>query len=241
MIDLIYKTLLTITNKENFGYVSPTEFNLLANNVQSEIYRGYFEDDNLDKNRENRGLTNKGYGNLSFNQRQRLAQFSKISDSITGVTGGSYNAYVIPSDLYFIEDDGVYEASSGTVIEEVARSKAGYLLKSEVAPSSISPIYERYGTIIRVYPASIGDIQMRYLREPLAPNWTYEVVTAGDGSTVEMFDSSNSSYQDFELHASEFSNIVIRMLSSFGINLREGEVIQIAETLKDKMNLKDSA
>jgi hypothetical protein len=31
------------------------------------------------------------------------------------------------------------------------------------------------------------------------------------------------------------------MLSSFGINLREGEVIQIAETLKDKMNLKDSA
>ena len=40
MIDLVYSTLLTILNKELNGYVSPVEFNLLANNVQYEIYRG---------------------------------------------------------------------------------------------------------------------------------------------------------------------------------------------------------
>ena len=55
-----------------------------------------------------------------------------------------------------------------------------------------------------------------------------------------MYDPSNASFQDFELHESEFSNIVLRMLSYFGINLREGEVMQIAELLKDKMNLKDN-
>ena len=78
MIDLIYKTLLTIINKENQGYVSPTEFNILANNVQNEIFRGYFEDENKDKTKDNKGYTNKGYANLDFNERQRINQFSEI-------------------------------------------------------------------------------------------------------------------------------------------------------------------
>ena len=56
----------------------------------------------------------------------------------------------------------------------------------------------------------------------------------------EMFDVSSGSYQDFELHESEFSNIVIRLMSYFSINIREKEIIEIAEILKDKTNLKDN-
>lgn len=238
MIDLVYKTLLTIINKENQGYVSPTEFNILANNVQNEIFRGYFEDENKDKTKENRGYTNKGYSNLDFNERQRIDQFAAIED-IAKLPNGQFT---LPDDLYFIEDDGIVPLNDktgqqdGNVIEEVERNTIGYLNRSISAPSAVYPVYERYNKYIYVYPESISLIRMRYLRIPKVPKWTYFVTGAGN----ELFDPSNSSFQDFELHESEFSNIINRMLTYFGINLREAEVVQIAETLKDKLTIKDN-
>ena len=234
MIDTIYKTLLTIINKELQGYISPTEFNLLANNVQNEIFRSYFEDENMDKNKQNRGLTNRGYSNLAFNQRQRITPFA-ASEDVTGVVTGLKTVFTIPSNSYFIEDEGV-TTTLGKVLDEVERSKIARLISTEAAPTELFPVYESVGQELHVYPNAIDEINIRYIREPLMPKWTYFVLSTGQ----EMFDPSNTSFQDFELHESEFSNIVLRMLSHFGINLREGEVMQIAELLKDKMNLKDS-
>lgn len=230
MIDLVYNTLLTIINKENQGYVSPTEFNILANNVQNEIYRGYFEDENRDKTKKNKGFTNKGYSNLDFNQRQRVNQFSARS-SVTKNNG----EFILPPDLYLLEDDGVI-SSNNSVIEEVERSSIGYLNKSLSAPTISFPVYERYGDSIVVYPDLINTVTLRYLRTPKKPTWTYFKTPSGS----ELFDPSNSSYQDFELHVSEFSNIVTRMLTYFGINLREADIVQIAETLKDKLTINDN-
>jgi hypothetical protein len=59
-------------------------------------------------------------------------------------------------------------------------------------------------------------------------------------SGKELFDPSNSSYQDFEIHDSEFSNIVVRLLSYFSINIREKEVLEIAERLKNEITVKDN-
>ena len=234
MIDLIYKTLLTIINKENQGYVSPTEFNVIANNVQSEIFRGYFEDENRDKIKENRGLVNNGYSNLSFNQRQRIEQFAEIA-TITS----SNNQFDLPSDLYFIEEHGVESSTSlndyNAVITEVERNQYNFLVRSSAKPTELFPVYEKYGSNIRVSPDTITGVTLRYLREPKMPNWTYVVVNG-----EELYNPSDAAFQDFELHRSELSNIILRMLTLFGINLREPEVMQVAEMLKDKMNLKDN-
>jgi hypothetical protein len=230
MIDIVYKTLLTIINKENQGYINPTEFNLLANNVQQEIFRGYFEDENRDKNKENSGSSNRGYSNLPFNQRQRIDQFAEIGN-ITK-TGDYFN---LPQDLYFIEDDGILSLS-GKVIEEIERSQIGYLMQTEAAPTEQYPVYERYNNKIQIYPETLIEAKLRYLRTPKMPNWTYFSISDSE----PMFNPANASFQDFELHESEFSNIVLKMLGFFGINLREAEVVQIAETLKDKMNIKDN-
>lgn len=235
MIDTIYKTLLTIINKENQGYVSPTEFNLLANNVQQEIFRSYFEEENLDKNKENRGLTNRGYSHLAFNQRQRITPFGK-SLNLNGTIAGSSTVFNTPSDSYFIEDNGISIPKTGKLIEEVERSSIITLLNTEAAPTETYPVYEEVGDTLLVYPNSIDEVNVRYIRVPNEPKWTYFILSNGQ----EVYDPSNTSFQDFELHESEFSNIVLRMLSYFGINLREGEVMQIAELLKDKMNLKDN-
>ena len=205
-VDTVYKTLQTIINKENNGYLNPTEFNLLANNVQNEIFREYFEDENRDKNKENRGLTNKGYANLDFNQRQRIQQFAEIA--VLNKTGVSFT---LPTNLYFIEDDGITTSDTnsktpviGKVIEEVERSQANYLKNSEAAATELYPVYERYSNNIRVFPETLTQIEMRYLRTPAMPKWTYTVV----GNT-ELYDPTNASFQDFELHESEFYNCLL--------------------------------
>ena len=230
MIDLIFKTVQTILAKDRNGLLTPEEFNILANQVQSSIVRGYFEDENRDKNRENRGLTNNGYSNLPFNERQRIDQFA--ATATVSKTGNQYN---LPSDLYFIEDEGIL-SSTDKVIEEVERYRRGYLKGSISAPTSNYPVYERFSDFIEVSPSTITtDITIRYLREALEPRWTYTIV----GGT-EMFDSGNPSFQDFELHTSEFTNIVKRLLTYFSINIKDYEVTKIAEVLKDKQSIKEN-
>jgi len=234
MLDTIYKILLTLLNKEQQGYVTPTEFNLLAANVQNEIFREYFEDENRDKLKENRGMTGKGYSNLDFNVRQRIQQFSDIT-SIAKVD----SKFTLPEDLYFIEDDGVLtgdsETYSGRVIEEVERNQLGYLSNSIAKPTALYPIYGRYSDSIVVEPTSIEDIKVNYLRTPKAPNWTYIKF-----NNQPLFNPADLDFQDFELHESESTNIVLKMLTYFGISIRERDIVEASEILKDKQTSKEN-
>ena len=41
-INTVYQTVLYVLNKEQRGYVTPAEFNRLAQLVQNEIFQSYF-------------------------------------------------------------------------------------------------------------------------------------------------------------------------------------------------------
>ena len=83
MISEVKNVVTTLLNKDQNGYITPSEFNILANNVQNEIFRGYFEDINRDGVKQKRGMTTKGYGNLAFNERQRInKRESKLPEEI---------------------------------------------------------------------------------------------------------------------------------------------------------------
>ena len=43
-IDTVYQRVLALTNKEQRGYITPLEFNLLANQAQQLIFEQYFYD-----------------------------------------------------------------------------------------------------------------------------------------------------------------------------------------------------
>jgi hypothetical protein len=230
MIDTIYQIVKVVLNKELRGNITPDEFNKIAKQVQDEIFAEYFVDANLQQNKENRGLTNKNYANLPQLVRQKIARFHKLESLTYNV--GTLN-FDLPSDIYFIEDNGLLYNSN--VIEEAQGADFGFLSSSLASPSVTFPVYENYMDAIRVYPAEIQTgVTCRYLRKPADPKWTYTSV--GD---VELFDATISDYQDFELHTSELSNIVINMLSYFGINIREAEVTQYAEALKQNEENKE--
>lgn len=269
-------------NKELRGNFTPTEFNLIAKQVQEEIFRGYFEDEARDKYKEKRGLVGQGYSNLSFNQRQRIDEFSAQA-----TLAYSTPNFTLPSDLYLIKDFGIDYL--GTVVEEMEGQKVAFLGKSLAAPSTTFPTYEPksgfitiaprttvtagafvIGTIYEIATAGTTDFTLigaadsnpgtiftatgigtgtgtavtgifsgvtaRYVRVPADPKWTYTIV-----SNAELYNPGAGDFQDFELHTSEFSNIVIRMLSYFGINIREKELTQYAEAMKQKQDVKEES
>ena len=43
-VNTVYQTVLLILNKEQRGYITPTEFNSLGTQVQLEIFEKYFEE-----------------------------------------------------------------------------------------------------------------------------------------------------------------------------------------------------
>ena len=43
-VDTIYQTVQALANKEQRGYLTPQEFNLIANQVQMDIFEQYFYD-----------------------------------------------------------------------------------------------------------------------------------------------------------------------------------------------------
>ena len=45
-VNTVYQTVLLLLNKEQRGYLTPTEFNNIGNQVQLEIFERYFEDMN---------------------------------------------------------------------------------------------------------------------------------------------------------------------------------------------------
>jgi len=97
------------------------------------------------------------------------------------------------------------------------------------------PVYERFSDRIIVTPNTITSIILRYIREPRSPRWTFTVI---DG--VELYNPSSPSAQNFELQKSEFPALVVRIMALFGINLRENDVVQFAETQKDKDQMKQN-
>lgn len=232
MIDLVYKTVTTIINKENNGYISPDEFNKIANFVQEKIFKGYFEDHNRDDIRDHSGQVSKGYGNLPFNQRQKIDQFA--DDSV--LTNPLNQFYTLPENLYWVEDDGV-TTLQGAVVEEVERRELGYLSNSIAKPTNTYPVYGRYSDKIKVYPSTLTeDLNIRYIRKPNQPKWTYFILPDGNPA----FNPTAQDFQDFELHESEFSNIVLKILVFFGINLREAEIIQVASNISEVETAKEN-
>jgi len=64
MINEVRNTVLSVLNKNNFGYISPSDFNLFAENAQMEIFEEYFANYNKSINLENTRVAGSDYAEV---------------------------------------------------------------------------------------------------------------------------------------------------------------------------------
>ena len=222
MINEVRQNVLAILNKNNYGYLTPADFNLFAKQAQLEIFENYFYDYDYTINKQNAMRSGDGYADILKGLEEVIDTFSSTS-TLTQVSNNNYSA---PSDYYLINK----VIFNNIEVERVTQSKMLYLTSSLLtAPSTSYPSYVLEGSTVTVYPVTItgaNDISAQYIRYPLDPNWTYATLSNGEA----VFDQSNADYQDFELPQSDMYNLIMKICEYAGVTIREAQVVQYAQT-----------
>lgn len=86
-VDIVYKTVLLILNKEQRGNLSPDEFNKVATQVQLEIFESYFDTVNQQLRRPDNDTE---YGDRIKNVDQSISIFKKYGTADYNSAGGYF-------------------------------------------------------------------------------------------------------------------------------------------------------
>tara|TARA_Y100000401_G_scaffold71117_1_gene57214 strand:- start:4009 stop:5076 length:1068 start_codon:yes stop_codon:yes gene_type:complete len=177
----VYKTVLSILNKEQRGYLTPYEYNNLAVQAQKELLDKLFYDYNKFLNLDNFNRINEGYADIPRKIQEQIDEFYTYTD----ITLSSAGIGALPLDLHQIIDLSVSNAtvsamSHNTKIEKVNKNRLPYLKSSPLTePTTMFPIYYQRETDFVVEPAAtdgswaLGAVRMQYIQVPEDPRWGY--------------------------------------------------------------------
>jgi len=222
-INTVYQKALAIINKENRGYLTPQEFNLFANQAQLEIFEQYF----FDLNQYKRLATNDTeYADLYKITDEKLSKFKKQSTLVY-----STDSFQLPSDLHKL-GTLTYNNIELEKIDQKTLNK--YTSSPLTNPSTNNPVYiqsianSSLQWNVKVYPSTINTgVTCTYIRKPITPIWGYTEV---DGSAL--YNSGQS--QNFEIHSSEETGLVYKILLYAGISIKDTNVSQAADAKENK-------
>ena len=96
-VNAVYRTVLSIMNKEGRGYLTPEQFNRIGAQVQLDLLEKSFFDYNRQLNRKKSFVVNDEYGDLPRNIKEKIDILSKEA-TLTINAGAS----TLPVDLYRI-------------------------------------------------------------------------------------------------------------------------------------------
>jgi|21_taG_2_1085346.scaffolds.fasta_scaffold32333_2 hypothetical protein len=225
-IDTVYQRVLALANKEQRGYITPQEFNLYANQVQMDIFEEYFYDIDL-YDRAPKNTTE--YSNREDITNDKLAAFKKKENAPVSLGQGLFE---VQDYVYKL---GIVKYQEKYVVDEVQEDELIRINSSPLTiPNRTRPVYSRFANnftidqVIQVYPTSItSQLTYNYIKKPSRVTWGYVVVNGN-----ALYNSATS--VNFELHISEQSKLVYKILSLAGINLKDPNLYQMANTEEQK-------
>jgi hypothetical protein len=229
-IDTVYQRVLTLANKEQRGYITPQEFNLLANQAQMEIFEQYFYDI---KNFNALPGNTEEYSDALHILYEKIGEFEVERDN--GWMQGNMQVRNLTTML--IPWNEVYKFGTirvGNAQAELLNSKDFHAARFNplTKPTPTRPIAYTNGLGVTVaigeneFATHInGDMSIRYIMRPPLVQWAYVIV-----NDKALYNDNVS--VDFELHSSEETELVYRILKLVGINLRAQEVVQVGQTLE---------
>ena len=109
MINSVRNTVLAVLNKNNYGYLSPQDFNLYCLQAQMDMFEDYFYQYNNWINRENNRTSGTGYADIVKGLEEVIDTFSVISPLLNQSTAQlNKSLYTLPtttlngSDYYLL-------------------------------------------------------------------------------------------------------------------------------------------
>ena len=222
-VDTVYQRVLALANKEQRGYITPQEFNIYANHAQMEIFEQYFYDTNQFKRLPG---NDSEYHDMVDLIDEKLYFFKKVGE-ISHET--SINT-IDPDDLLYRIGDihtgnigiGGHKRVEEVKAEDVIRIQSSPLTK----PTISRPIYYIRNNTIYFDPidnnASSNPYIVNYIVKPAKVNWTYMVV-----SEKPLYNSSAPDHHHFDLHESEETKLVTKILLLAGVGIKDFNLAQL--------------
>jgi len=245
-IDTVYQRVLVLANKEQRGYITPQEFNLLANHAQMEIFEQYF----YDINQFNRVAGNtQEYSDMLTVLYEKIALFEEqwgfgemsTYMSITNIQGAPYSMR-IPADL--IHKLGTVSVGDNRCEMLNSKDFDAARLSPLTSPTLSRPIAcltsqglaihtgeffatgrPKFITWQNVSSIHSTDVSLNFIKKPDAVNWAYVII-----NDKPLYNYNIS--KDFSLHGSEETELVYKILKLAGVNLKAQEVVQVGQTLE---------
>jgi hypothetical protein len=227
-VNTVYQTVLLILNKEQRGYMTPDEFNKMGEQVQLEIFEKYFEDLNqLIRSPQ----TDSDYADRVTYLEEKISEFETVN-AAQFVSGGTLT---LPSNLHRLNT----VAYSGIELQSLGRKEFYNIVRSPLtAPTETYPVYTQDNGYLRILPTTIkgGVIELAFLRTPVAPKWGFEV-----NQNLQFYVYRSTESTNFELHASEQTEVILRILAYAGIIIRDPQIVQAASAQVQQQNINEKS
>tara|TARA_Y100000361_G_scaffold130906_1_gene127248 strand:- start:438 stop:1142 length:705 start_codon:yes stop_codon:yes gene_type:complete len=206
-VDTVYQRVLALANKEQRGYITPQEFNLLANQAELEIFEMYFYDLNIRERVDVERDQHTTLSDITTLIGRKLDPFVTIATVTSGHTFPA--AYMIGKIFH-----------NNRLCKQVPRNEIFNLLQSprHATMLSRSPVYcesDTTGQDIEVYGGAT---------QAAGNTVTCEVITAPTGNVAWGYVVVNekalynaNSAVNFNLHDSEETNLVNKIAELAGI------------------------
>ena len=235
-INRVYQKVLTLTNKEQRGYITPQEFNLLANQAQMEIFEQYFYD--IEQWERTPGSENE-YSDMVTNIENKIAKF-QVGDYQLGVSNVNGYLDLSQGDIYKLGSIIATYSSQGvnnmpSIAEKLTIAEFNLYEQSSFTRGT----YKRPYYVLQEYnfgalgakfspPLAVGDKAIiSYIRPPINAQWGYVVVQG-----KALFDPNPNKTQNFELHLSEEVELVYKILKLAGVTIKNVDVVQIGQGME---------
>jgi hypothetical protein len=233
-VDTVYQRVLALANKEQRGYITPQEFNLLANQAQISIFESYFYNKSQRERQEPDMSTEVDETNLSELIDRQLSPFQSFEAVTSGhtfpatVTVSSVAYDVFQTGRVFLGDEPCQKITIG----EAQRMRKS--IRHMAVTDNQAPFYTDNrvsGRDIVVYAGGVDGsddneetvgVTVECFRVPTTVNWTYVVV-----NNKAMYNSTLA--VDFELHKSETDTVVMKILELASIIMNKPGLVQIAQ------------
>lgn len=243
-VDTVYQRVLAILNKEQRGYVTPQEFNLFANQAQLDIFEQYFYDINQ-------------FGRVPGNDTEFSDMLNILNEKINlfevnaDMTYGTLptpavNYWSTPSNLYrlgtiaytnIVTSKSLYPTpntviNTTTLVEAERVNYNEFLMITQspyLQPKNSRPVFVASTSGYKVYGTNgtelITGVSCNYIKNPIEVAWGYQTVYG-----EALYDATTS--VDFELHGSEETELVIKILAFAGLVIKDVQMYQIANGME---------
>jgi hypothetical protein len=221
-INTVYLRVLAIANKEQRGYITPQEFNTLANQAQLDIFEQYFYD-------LNQFLRLPGNDTIHADPvdmlEEKIEKFSIVNAPATNADLDVLQVYRLGAVFARVSIDNTTQTIEA---QHMSHSELRQYLNSPLtAPTKTRPLYTIQSNSIVMYGDGIIGTNINYIKKPVDVYWGYTMIN--DEALYNPTASIN-----FELHAAEETELVLKILSLAGVVIRDPQLYQIAATEEAK-------